>query len=256
MTHPTDSSSSSPKRDQIFKETAADRPFEFSEAVAEVFPDMLARSVPGYRTTLSTIGAIAGRYAQPGTRCYDLGCSLGAATAAMRSAIPHAASTLVAIDNAPAMVSRCRERFAHTSADGGEGCPVEVQEADIVKAEIRDASVVVLNFTLQFVPLAERDDLIRRIAAGMVSGGVLLLSEKVLLDDPDSDQLFVDLHHAFKASQGYSQLEIARKRSALENVLIRETLKAHQERLLGAGLTRCEVWFQCFNFASLMAFRP
>ncbi|MEM9533783.1 MAG: carboxy-S-adenosyl-L-methionine synthase CmoA [Pseudomonadota bacterium] len=252
MTNPTDSSSSRPTRDQLYKEQPADGPFEFSEAVAQVFPDMLARSVPGYRTTLATIGAIAGRYAQPGTRCYDLGCSLGAATAAMRSAIPHAETSLVAIDNAPAMVNRCRERFA----DAGAGCPVEVKEADITQAEVSQASVVVLNFTLQFVPLAERDDLIRRIATGMVSGGVLLLSEKVLLDDPASDALFADLHHAFKASQGYSRLEIARKRSALENVLIRETLQAHKERLTGAGLARCEVWFQCFNFASLMAFRP
>ncbi len=226
-------------------------PFEFNDDVASVFPDMLNRSIPGYATTLSTIAAITGRYAQPGSRCYDLGCSLGGATIAMRRAVPDPTVTMIGIDNAPAMVKRCRAAMALEGVSG----PVQIDEGDIATSPLHDASVIVLNFTLQFVPIAQRTDLLKRCADALRPGGVLLLSEKIAFDDPASDELFADLYHAFKRSQGYSQLEISRKRNALENVLIRETLDTHKQRLLGTGFRSVEVWFKCFNFASLIAFK-
>jgi tRNA (cmo5U34)-methyltransferase len=45
--------------------------FQFDELVADVFPDMIQRSVPGYALMISTIGILAGRYAQENSRCYD-----------------------------------------------------------------------------------------------------------------------------------------------------------------------------------------
>jgi tRNA (cmo5U34)-methyltransferase len=67
------------------------------------------------------------------------------------------------------------------------------------------------------------------------------------------DALMVKLHHDFKRAQGYSDLEIANKRQALENVLVPETRDTHKARLLEAGFSHADVWFQCFNFASLVA---
>lgn len=241
------------EKDRIFDHPAAaeEPPFEFNDAVARVFPDMLERSIPGYATTLSTIAAMAGRYAQPGSRCYDLGCSLGAATFAMRDAVDDATVTIVGVDNAPAMIDRARTSLADHQKNG----PVELELGDITAFPLENSSVVVLNFTLQFVPLGERTALLSRIADALRPGGVLLLSEKIAFEDPASDTLFHDLYHAFKRSQGYSQLEISRKRSALENVLVRESLADHRTRLENAGFRQVEQWFQCFNFASLVAFK-
>jgi tRNA (cmo5U34)-methyltransferase len=77
----------------------------------------------------------------------------------------------------------------------------------------------------------------------------------VTFEDPHLDELNIDLHHQFKRANGYSDLEIAQKRSALENVLLPETLNQHKQRISQAGFSSCDVWFQCFNFASLVALK-
>lgn len=225
--------------------------FAFDERVVQVFPDMIQRSVPGYATIIAMTGVLAERYAQPGSRVYDLGCSLGASTLAMRAQLGGRDCRIVAVDNAAAMIERCRAVIA---TDAGQA-PVELLQADICDVPIEDASVVVLNFTLQFVPQAAREALLGRIGAGMRPGGVLVLSEKIRFEDPHLQELNTDLHHAFKRANGYSELEIAQKRSALENVLVPETIADHQQRLRRAGFGSVDVWFQCFNFASLVAIR-
>lgn len=225
--------------------------FTFDEKVARVFPDMIQRSIPGYSTIIAMTGVLAGRYAMPNSRCYDLGCSLGASALAMSAEIKAPGCRIVAIDNSSAMLERARQSI--TAA--GSRVPVELVQGDIRSAEIQDASVAVLNFTLQFVPPAERQALLARIAAGLRPGGILVLSEKIRFEDTELDALNIDLHHAFKRGNGYSDLEISQKRTALENVLQPETLAAHRARLAEVGFSRADVWFQCFNFASLLAIR-
>ncbi len=226
-------------------------PFEFDEAVVAVFPDMIGRSVPGYKLLLPLIGQIASRYAQPHSRCYDLGCSLGAVTLALRQQIQQPGCRITAVDNSPAMIEQCHEIIGRS----GAGLPVELVEADICQMPISQASVVVLNFTFQFVPPALRDALIQRIYDGLLPGGVLILSEKVVFEPPELDDLLVTLHHDFKRANGYSDLEISQKRTALENVLISETVPQHQARLQKAGFASAELWFQAFNFVSLLAIK-
>jgi tRNA (cmo5U34)-methyltransferase len=225
--------------------------FCFDAAVVEVFPDMISRSVPGYATILRMIGQLAERYAKAGSRCYDLGCSLGASTLSMRHRIQAPGSEIVAVDNSPAMIAQAEKLIA---ADASE-IPVRLLCADLQDVSIENASVVVLNFTLQFIPVAEREAILRRIADGLLPGGVLILSEKLAFDDTEHNNLMIQLHHNFKRANGYSDLEIAQKRSALENVLIPETFETHKQRLLRAGFRSTDMWFQCFNFASLLAFK-
>jgi len=239
-------------KDQIFKDSGAGPgSFEFNDAVADVFPDMLRRSIPGYDASLEAIGTLARRYVAPGTRCYDLGCSLGAATLAMRHNIAGRDCAIVAVDLAPAMVARCQSVIDADDTD----VSVAVQAADIRDVEISNASMVVLNYTLQFLPVGDRVELISRIYAGLNKGGVLVLSEKVADDDPTVESLLVDLHHAFKRANDYSDLEIARKRSALDNVLIPETTTVHLDRLTAAGFKHRSVWLKHFNFVSILAIR-
>lgn len=229
---------------------AVDR-FTFDEAVADVFNDMIRRSVPGYATTIETIGVLAGRFAQAGSHCYDLGCSLGLATLAMRHGIDQPDCRIIAVDNAPAMVKRCRAAVERDRAR----LPVEVVEADLVDVPIENASVVVMNFTLQFVPPDRRQGVVDRIAGGLRPGGVFILSEKIRFDDPQEEALQAELHHRFKRANGYSDLEIAQKRQALESVLVRDRLDDHRRRMAAAGLGPLQVWFRCFNFVSMLALR-
>ncbi len=242
--------------DRIFAgEKQGDEPFRFDESVARVFPDMLRRSIPGYGATLEAIGSLAARFVTRGSRCYDLGCSLGAATLAMRQGIRAPDCRIIAVDNAPAMIERCKRLLAEDEAAFPGRAPVELQLGDLCGIEIRDASLVVMNYTLQFVAADGRDELIRRIADGLAPGGLLFLSEKVVDEDPTMESLLVDLYHEHKRRNDYSALEIARKRAALENVLVPETVAAHRRRLAAAGFRNIAVWLRFFNFVSLIAIK-
>jgi tRNA (cmo5U34)-methyltransferase len=230
-------------------------PFRFDESVARVFPDMLRRSIPGYAASIEAIGSLAARYVTPESRAYDLGCSLGAATLAIRQGIRQSGCRIVAIDNAPAMIERCRCIIEQDDARADGATPVDLVLGDIRDADIHSASMVVLNYTLQFLALDDRDGIVRRICKGMNDGGLLVLSEKVVDEDPHVEELLVDLHHEHKLRHEYSQLEISGKRAALENVLVPETVSAHRERLAAAGFRHSAVWLRYFNFVSIIAIR-
>ena len=225
--------------------------FSFDEQVVRVFPDMIRRSVPGYSTIIEMTGVLAARYAQPHTRLYDLGCSLGASSLAMAQLVHQTGCEIVSIDNSAAMIEQARHLLAQSSLQ----IPIILQHADVLDVSLQPASVAVMNFTLQFIAADQRDALVRRIADALQPGGIFVLSEKICFADEDENQLQQNLHHAFKFNNGYSQLEISQKRTALENVLVPETLEAHRARLLDAGFSRVSVWFHCFNFMSLVAFR-
>lgn len=240
------------EQDKLFaKNRAVTTGFRFDEQVVKVFPDMIARSVPGYELVVPMIGMLARRYAQPDSNLYDLGCSLGAASLAMSLAVSAGGTKIIAVDNSAAMVARCR----NIVAENGGVVPIDVRLQNMRETPIEKASVVVLNFTLQFLDPGERQALVDRIARGMLANGALILSEKICFEEPQEQADQTAWHHDFKRTQGYSDLEIAGKRNALEDVLRAETEAAHLQRFRNAGFSRCHRWFQCFSFASYIAFK-
>lgn len=223
--------------------------FKFDDRVAAVFGDMINRSVPGYGMMLDMIGVITRETVQANTNCYDLGCSLGAATLSMRHNLPDDSCQLIGIDNSQAMVSRCQSIIDQDDASA----PVQIRCEDILNCEIKNASLVVMNLTLQFIEPTQREPLLERIYQGLNPGGVLILSEKTNLPNEHEQDTLTDYYYAFKRQQGYSDLEIAQKREALDNVMIPDTLGTHRTRLHQAGFSHVTPWFQCFNFMSLLA---
>ena len=179
--------------------------FVFDQAVVDVFPDMIKRSVPGYETILAHCGELASRYVQADSHCYDLGCSLGASTVAMRSRIEGRNAKIIAVDNSSAMLDKCATILASVSS----AVSTELVNQDICDTVINNASMVVMNFTLQFIPMAERSALLEKIYAGLNPGGCLVISEKLHFEPESLNTLLSDLHHQFKRAQGYSDLEIS-----------------------------------------------
>lgn len=237
------------KEDKVYANPIAALPaFEFNAQVSDVFENMIERSVPGYGLALDMIALVAQRYAQPGTNCYDLGCSLGAATLRMRQQLP-ASCHVIGIDNSEDMVERC---ITNIDRDHSQAS-VEIRLQDLRDTQIENASVVVLNYTLQFVPEDDRDDVLKRIADGLTENGVMVLCEKISFADTEEQFLLETLHHDFKRLKGYSDLEIAQKRAALENVLIPNTCATLQQRALNAGFKRVDTISQCLNFVALLA---
>ncbi|NRA21922.1 MAG: carboxy-S-adenosyl-L-methionine synthase CmoA [Oceanospirillaceae bacterium] len=239
------------KTDNLYAATIDQQSFSFDGQVAEVFPDMIQRSVPGYDQILKNTAKFAARFVTANSHCYDLGCSLGASSLAMSAGIKADQVKIIGVDNSQAMLARCQhhiEAFKHSTE-------IELQCGDILDFPIENASMVVLNFTLQFIDQAERAELLDKIYKGMNPGAVLLLSEKICFEDAADNALMIDLHHQFKRENGYSELEISQKRSLLENVLVPDTLEQHTARLAKVGFSRSRCWFQQYNFVSIFAIK-
>ena len=173
----------------------------------------------------------------------------------MRQGTGEEGCRIIAIDNAPAMIRRCKQIVAAERDADPDGPPIEVVQGNMRDVSFSNASMIVLNYTLQFLPIDRRDDMIARIFSGLNDGGLLVLSEKVVDPDPQMEKLLVGLHHEHKRRNDYSAMEIARKRAALETVLLPESVAEHRDRLLRTGFRSAAVWLRYFNFVSIIAIR-
>jgi len=250
--HKQPSSSNQRSQDNLYLQPReAISGFVFDDSVVKVFEDMIGRSVPGYATLLAMFPVLAQTFVSSNSRCYDLGCSLGASTLAIQQGVKASNVEIIALDNSPAMIKQCQALTAEHRSEA----MVTVEQADICEYEISNAALIVMNFTLQFIHESKRNDLIKKIYSGLNAGGAFVLSEKIKFDEADEQNRLTQLHHAFKKANGYSDLEISQKRSALDNVLIAESIDQHVTRLKRAGFSEVFVWFQCFNFVSFLAIK-
>lgn len=239
------------KQDNIFAKSQQVVDFAFDDAVADVFPDMIRRSVPGYETVISLLAVLANQHAQNESRVYDLGCSLGAATLSIHQQTRTLNLEHICVDNSESMVKRCESRLIRHMPEAN----LTVICEDIEETEIKNASIVIVNFTLQFLTPDSRLELLKKIYDGLLPKGILVLSEKLVFEDNIENKNQIDWHHNFKKANGYSDLEISQKRAAIENVLIPDSLQQHQQRLKLAGFESSYQWFQSFNFASIVAIK-
>jgi tRNA (cmo5U34)-methyltransferase len=236
-------------RDRVFSKRLSDvKAFEFNDTVANVFHDMISRSVPGYSLLLRMIGLYADIFVEPGSCVFDLGCSLGEASLVIADQTADIDCQIVAIDNSSAMIEKCRQ--LESSPDS-----IDWRCQDIRQTSIDNASMVVLNLTLQFLQPEERLNLLQRIYTGLNRGGVLVLSEKVVFADPAESERMTQLYQGYKKTMGYSDLEISQKRNALENVLIPDSEQQHYQRLENLGFEEIYLCFRGFNFVSYLAIK-
>lgn len=240
------------KTDAVFsKQQKRIDPFTFDDQVADVFPDMLRRSIPGYATSLNMIEMFANKLGQPNSTMYDLGSSLGAATFAMLKGIQAEKIKIFSVDNSIAMIRRSRRQLKSAQ----KSTAIHLICADIRDIKIKNASLVTLNYTLQFLDPSERTSLINRIYTGLLPGGALLLAEKIAFNVSEEQDFQTEWYYAFKEYNRYSKLEISQKRSALENVLITDSWQTHKNRLQNAGFKNIHLWHRFFSFASIIAIK-
>jgi len=225
--------------------------FSFDEKTVSVFPDMINRSVPGYGLMQSLTGLVATQKVRKKTKVYDLGCSLGASALSVLNSVGHSDYELTLIDQSYSMIEHCQQLFEQSETN----VPILFLQQDIREVEINNASLVMLNLVLQFLPSTDRDPVINEIFTGLISNGALLLTEKIDTEN-DSEQILIDkLYTDFKKRSGYSELEINQKRKALENVMQVESIGKHHDRLINAGFSNVIPIMQALNFVSLLAIK-
>ena len=237
------------KKDKIFAGAEAPIHFEFDDAVARVFDDMLARSVPMYEECQRLAVKIAKQYLQDGAKFYDLGCSTGTLILRLAESLPQKRDILfVGVDNSGPMLAQ-----AHRKLKG------LAPECQLIQADIEGdfalsgASVITMNYTMQFIPPPRRGAMMKKIFHALIPSGCFIFIEKIIAESEELDELFVNGHHDFKRRQGYSKLEIAKKKEALDNVLIPLKLSENINLLEKSGFNKIEIFFKWLNFAGLIA---
>jgi tRNA (cmo5U34)-methyltransferase len=239
-------------KDKIFrKRRGAVSDFNFKKETARVFDDMLCRSVPFYEEIQRMAAEMAADFAVGGTNIYDLGCSTGTTLLSIDKVIPGDVN-FVGVDYSEDMLQQARKKlkkygvtrkYEFICMDLNKGIPVT------------NASVVIMNLVLQFIRPLYRKRVLESIARGMNDRGCLILVEKVLSIDSTLNRLFIKYYYDFKKRQGYSQLEIAQKREALENILIPYRPEENRALLLESGFKECDLFFKWYNFSGMLAIK-
>jgi tRNA (cmo5U34)-methyltransferase len=238
-------------KDTIFQDQHTAEDFQFTPKVAEVFDDMLDRSVPCYRQLIGMAGRLLKQFLKDGDLIYDLGCSTGTTMLELCRRLSPIDVQFIGIDSSPAMLSKASVKAEMYSKNDR----LRFIEGDILQTELHPAGAVLINYTLQFIRPIERQNLLDKIYQALRPGGVLIVSEKVISSDPLLNRTYINLYLEFKRNQGYSEIEIAKKREALENVLVPFTGEENMRMIRKAAFATVEPFFQWFNFISYIAIK-
>ena len=238
-------------KDKLFKSGTIQEDFTFNDKVAEVFDDMLNRSVPYYSAVIDGIAGLLQHQTLQGHTVFDLGCSTGTTLLELARRLPDMDCQFIGIDNAPAMIKKARQKAEMFS----KSTVIRFIEDDIATAKLEGAGVILCNYTLQFIRPMTRLQFVKKLYETLPAGGMCIVSEKIISHDKMLNREFIDMHHRFKRRQGYSELEIAAKREALENILVPFSIEENIDLLRQAGFQSVETFFQWFNFASFVAIK-
>lgn len=241
-----------PPRDNLFEVDTVQEDFVFNERVVEVFDDMLDRSIPFYKEVIGSAARLLDIYLNTDDTVYDLGCSTGTTLLEFSRLLQDKGLRFVGIDSSNAMLEKARLKAELYKKQDS----LRFLEEDITSMQHTEAGAFILNYTLQFIRPLKREAFLKSLYNSLRPGGILLLSEKIISHDQRLNREYIDIYHQFKKSKGYSELEISRKREALENVLIPFSIEENRSMLKQVGFTTVETYFQWFNFASFVAVKP
>lgn len=237
--------------DMLYHDGKVEEDFTFNDRVADVFDDMLDRSVPFYQSVIAATADIIRQMARPGSKIVDLGCSTGSTLLTLARLLPDMDLRYTGIDNAPAMIDKAKRKAAMYSRTD----TMQFHVDDITKAPLEEADIVICNYTLQFIRPLLREQFIKKIHQTLPDNGILFISEKTICSHSRLNRKFIDIYHNFKRNQGYSELEIAAKREALENILIPFSVEENINLLNKGGFTSVESFFRWINFVSFIALK-
>jgi tRNA (cmo5U34)-methyltransferase len=252
VVHTADQQKMSNSRDTLFQRETISKNFVFDDRVAQVFDDMLDRSVPHYEEVIRSIARILACHLQKGEQVVDLGCATGTTLLKLSKLLEEKEFKYLGIDNSPAMLDKARLKAELFSRKEHLNFTCD----DITKIEHPDTAAFILNYTLQFIRPLHREPFLHKIYNNLRPGGICILSEKTISHHPALNRRYIDIYHQFKKERGYSELEIAKKREALENVLIPCSFEENRSMLHAAGFVEVEPFFQWFNFVSFLAVKP
>ena len=236
-------------RDSLFQDPDCPDEFIFNRQVVEVFDDMLERSIPCYHQITEMICTLLRHFSRPGDTVYDLGCSTGTTLLELARQLNDMSLSFVGLDSSEAMIEKAEIKAKMLSRKQD----VSFCKLDIVDTDLNECGAVLLNYTLQFLRPPVRQRFLKKVHNALRPGGILIVCEKVISHRPLINRAYIDLYLDFKRGKGYSETEIAKKREALENVLVPFSIHENLDLLKESGFIETESFFQWFNFVSFLS---
>ena len=231
------------KKDEI----QAEGKWMFDENVAEVFSDMLSRSIPDYETMRDLTFRMARKFIRPFSNVLDIGCSTGLSSQSLIECEEAKKVDFTLVDVSAPMLARCRERYK-------DNVRVDVCEWDIKDGcPVQRCSVVLSCLTLQFVPIEYRQSIVSSIYDSLQKGGAFLLVEKVLGSSNVIDNAMVEEYYNVKKENAYTEEQILSKRKSLAGQLVPLTLEWNVSLLRDAGFTWVDTYWRYLNFCGILA---
>jgi tRNA (cmo5U34)-methyltransferase len=237
-------------KDQIFASNSYPKPFEFNEQVARVFDDMAVRSIPLYEETIRSSVDWALDFYQSESKIIDIGCSTGTCIAAIAANSAYKIN-FVGVDSSASMIKKARIKLKSFVRDHS----IDLKCEDALLSDYSGASVVIMNYTLQFVSITKRAELLQKIFDNMLDNGILFISDKLTSSCKEFNETIVNNYHAFKKSNNYSSTEIERKKETLENVLLPLSFEDEVSLIKNAGFSSVEPILKWNNFCSFVAIK-
>ena len=238
--------------DRLYRVDSVPEDFDFNERVVEVFDDMLDRSIPFHQEVIKATALLLSLHLKTGDTVCDLGCATGTPLLEFARLLKKENVQFIGIDSAPAMIEKARLKTELYSQEES----ISYFQEDITQLDRPETGAFILNYTLQFIRPLQRQALLKRLYENLRPGGLLILSEKTICSDKRLNRSFIDIYHRFKRNRGYSELEISRKREALENILVPFTVGENRTLLHNTGFEPVTPFFQWFNFSSFVAIKP
>lgn len=239
-------------KDEIFSEGNFQKgSFRFNDAVASVFDDMASRCIPYYQEVIQLTASAADKFLTDKATVYDIGCSTGNTLLFIAKTLRDKNVKLIGIDPSESMLKKAVEKASIYTYSHD----IEFVQGDCESFSFKKADMIILNYTLQFIKPEDRKEIISRLYNALKPGGILILSEKLRQEDTAVEEFNTETYEAFKAGNGYSYLEIANKRQALENILVPGSLTGNLNLLNESGFDRVEILFKWLNFSTFLALK-
>lgn len=211
----------------------------FSFDTIKDFDKHINKSIPFYKDVNKIIESIASQFYVNNTNIYDVGCSDGRLLSAIKT---DKKIKKIGID--------CSLNLLPPNNSDISFLHIDLCDNFI----FNNASVVFSIFTMQFLPMNIRQQIITNIYNGLVLGGCFIFAEKVYSQDSFISDIFTFRYYDFKADN-FSSDEILSKEKDLRNIMRPNTHADNVKLLEAAGFSKFEVFFKCLNFEYILAIR-
>jgi tRNA (cmo5U34)-methyltransferase len=209
---------------------------KFSFDTIQDFDSHIELSVPNYSHLSELIRNISSYFIKSNTNVFDIGCSTGLLLKNLSVDIQQENVRYIGYDISENMRPKTKAFFEWVKKD--------ITDKNL---DLSNSSLILSVFTLQFLPLSERQNLLNKIYDSLNEGGSLIISEKTYLENSFLNDVFTFSYYDYKM-KSFSESEILGKQRDLRYIMRPITESENIEMFKKSGFKKIECFFSSLLF--------